>query len=125
FFRVQLDDGTVAFTRDGNFKWDNTGRLVNSDGFPVIEEIVKPAGSTDLVVGMDGVVTVNVAGEKQEIGQIQLANFINPAGLLSKGRNLYTVTEASGEAIVGVANQNGVGAIYHNQLESSNVNIVE
>jgi flagellar basal-body rod protein FlgG len=125
FFRVQMDDGTTAFTRDGNFKWDNNGRLVTSDGFPVLEEIVKPAGATELVVGMDGVVTVNVNGEKQEVGQIQLANFINPTGLMARGRNLYTVTEASGEALVGVANQNGVGAIYHNQLEASNVNIVE
>jgi len=125
FFRAQMDDGTIAYTRDGNFKWDNSGRLVTSDGFPIVEEIVRPAGATDLVVGIDGVVTVNVNGEKQDVGQIQIANFINPTGLMSKGRNLFTVTEASGEAQVGVANQNGMGAIYHKQLESSNVNIVE
>jgi len=125
FFRAQLEDGTVAYTRDGNFKWDNTGRLVTADGFPLVDEIVRPAGSTELNVGLDGVVTVNVNGEKQEVGQIQLANFINPTGLMSKGRNLYVATEASGEPIVGAANQNGMGAIFHKQLEAANVNIVE
>lgn len=125
FFRVQMEDGQTAFTRDGNFKWDNTGRLVTADGFPLVDEIVRPAGATELVVGLDGVVTVNIGGEKQDVGQIQLANFINPTGLMSKGRNLYSATEASGEPIVGVANQNGMGAIFHKQLEAANVNIVE
>ncbi|MBM4251497.1 MAG: flagellar basal-body rod protein FlgG [Deltaproteobacteria bacterium] len=125
FFRVQLEDGTTAYTRDGNFKWDNSGRLVTADGFPLVDEITRPQGATNLVVGMDGVVTVNVGAEKQDIGQIQLANFINPMGLASKGRNLYTATEASGEPVVGIANQNGMGALYHTQLEAANVNIVE
>jgi flagellar basal-body rod protein FlgG len=125
FFRVQLEDGSTAYTRDGNFKWDNTGRLVTQDGFPLVDEITKPAGASELVVGLDGVVTVKVGNEKQELGQIQLANFINPTGLQAKGRNLYAATEASGEPIVAIANQNGMGAINHQQLESSNVNIVE
>jgi flagellar basal-body rod protein FlgG len=125
FFRTQLEDGSIAYTRDGNFKWDNSGRLVTADGFPLVDEIVRPQGSTELNVGLDGVVTVNVNGEKQELGQIQLANFINPTGLMSKGRNLYAATEASGEPIVGAANQNGMGAIFHKQLEAANVNIVE
>jgi flagellar basal-body rod protein FlgG len=125
FFRVQLEDGTTAYTRDGNFKWDNSGRLVTADGFPLVDEITRPQGATNMTVGMDGVVTVNVGAEKQDIGQIQLANFINPMGLQSKGRNLYTATEASGEPVVGIANQNGTGAIYHAQLEAANVNIVE
>ena len=125
FFRVQMEDGTQAFTRDGNFKWGNDGKLETADGFPLADEITKPAGATKLVVGMDGIVTVDVAGQKQDIGQIQLANFINPMGLSSSGRNLYRATEASGEPIVGVANQNGMGSIDHMQLEASNVNIVE
>jgi flagellar basal-body rod protein FlgG len=125
FFRVQMEDGGVAYTRDGNFKWDNGGRLVTTDGFPVLEEIIKPQGATDLVVGLDGVMTVTANGQKQELGQLQIANFINPKGLLAKGRNLYTATEASGEPVVGAANQNGMGAIYNNQLEAANVNIVE
>ncbi len=125
FFRVQMEDGSTAYTRDGNFKWDNTGRLVTADGFPLADEIVRPQGATEMVVGLDGVVTMNVNGEKQEVGQIQLANFINPTGLLAKGRNLMAATEASGEPQVGTANQNGMGAVYNKQLEASNVNIVE
>lgn len=125
FFRVQQEDGTTAYTRDGNFKWDNSGRLVTTDGFPLVDEITKPANALDTVVGLDGTVTVTVNGEKQDIGQIQITNFINPTGLASRGRNLYTPTEASGEPVTGPANQNGMGAIYHRQLESANVNIVE
>lgn len=125
FFRVQMEDGSTSFTRDGNFRWDNTGRLVTQDGFPLVDQITRPAGATNVVVGMDGVVSVNVGNDKQELGQIQLANFINPTGLMAKGRNLYAATEASGDGIVGIANQNGMGAIQHQQLEGSNVNIVE
>jgi len=125
FFRVQQEDGSIGYTRDGNFKWDNTGRLVTVDGFPLVDEIVKPAGALETTVGLDGVVTVMVNGEKQELGQIQVANFINPTGLAATGRNLYRATEGSGEAIVGIGNQNGMGAIYNRQLEAANVNIVE
>ncbi len=125
FFRIQKDDGSIAYTRDGHFDKDNQGRLVTADGFPMVPEITIPQGATDFHVGMDGVVSVKVNGESQEVGQIQLANFINPAGLASSGRNLYSSTRASGEPIVGAANQNGVGRIAQNQLEASNVNIVE
>jgi flagellar basal-body rod protein FlgG len=125
FFRVQKDDGSIAYTRDGHFDKDNTGRLVTADGFPVMPEILIPQGATDFHVGLDGVVSVKVNGETQEVGQIQLATFINPAGLASVGRNLFTPTRASGEPVVGPANQNGVGSIAQNQLEASNVNIVE
>jgi len=125
FFRVQRDDGSVAYTRDGRFDKDNNGRLVTADGFPVVPEIVIPQGSSDFHVGLDGVVTVKVEGETQEIGQIQLAQFINPAGLQNIGRNLVTVSRASGDPVVGAPNLNGMGRIAQNQLESSNVNIVE
>ena len=125
FFRIQKDDGSIGYTRDGHFDKDNTGRLVTADGFPVVPEIVIPQGATDFHVGLDGVVTVKVNSETQEVGQIQLASFINPAGLASLGRNLFGATRASGEPVVGPANQNGVGRIAQNQLEASNVNIVE
>jgi flagellar basal-body rod protein FlgG len=125
FFRVQKDDGTIAYTRDGHFDKDNSGRLVTSDGFPMVPEIIIPQSATDFHVGLDGVVTVKVNGETQEIGQVQLASFINPAGLASMGRNLFGATRASGEPIVGAANQNGFGSIAQNRLEASNVNIVE
>lgn len=127
FFRVQRDDGRIAYTRDGSFKWDSGGRLVTADGFPVIPEIVIPAGvpHNKFNVGMDGTVTVRVGEDSQDLGQIQLANFINPAGLDSLGRNLYGATTASGEAIVGSANQDGYGSIAQSMLEASNVNVIE
>jgi flagellar basal-body rod protein FlgG len=125
FFRIQKDDGSIAYTRDGHFDKDNSGRLVTADGFPMVPEIIIPQGATDFHVGLDGAVTVKVNGETQEVGQLQLASFINPAGLASLGRNLFGGTRASGEPIVGPANQNGIGRIAQNQLEASNVNIVE
>jgi len=127
FFQVQRDDGNIAYTRDGNFKWDGNGRMVTADGFPVIPEIVKPQGVPhDRVnVGYDGTVSVRVGAENQEIGQIQIANFANPAGLDSLGRNLFGASVASGEPVVGAANQDGLGSIAQGQLEASNVNVVE
>ena len=127
FMRIQQDDGTTAYTRDGSLKIDNSGRLVNADGFPVLPEIVVPPGISQdrLQIGLDGVVTVRVGSETQELGQIDLATFINPAGLDSLGRNLYGDTVASGEPIVGKANSVGFGRLAQGQLESSNVNIVE
>lgn len=125
FFRVQKDDGTIAYTRDGSFKADAGGRLVTADGFPMVPEIVVPPNATDFHVGIDGVVTVKVQGQAQELGQLQLANFVNPTGLASLGRNLYAVSRASGEPIVSTPNQNGFGSIGERMLEASNVNIVE
>ncbi|NRA43761.1 MAG: flagellar basal-body rod protein FlgG [Oligoflexales bacterium] len=125
FFRIQKDDGEIAYTRDGHFSRDNGGRVVTADGYPLIPEIIIPQGSQDFHVGYDGTVTVKIAGETQEIGQILLADFINPTGLVSLGGNYNAPSRSSGEAVVGVPNQNGMGRLGHQQLESSNVNIVE
>lgn len=127
FFQVERSDGTIAYTRDGHFSTDNSGRLVTADGFPVLPEIVVPANvrGEAVNVGMDGVVTVKLGQETQEIGRIELAAFVNPVGLRSEGRNLYTPTVASGDPILSTANQDGVGSIAQGQLEASNVNIVE
>lgn len=125
FFKVQKDDGTIAFTRDGHFSKDNAGRLVTSDGYPVLPEINIPADAKDFTVGYDGTVTVKVAGQTQDLGQIEIADFINPTGLVSMGGNLFTPSRASGDPIEGVPNQNGMGRIAQAQLEGSNVNIVE
>ena len=125
FFQIQKDDGTIAYTRDGHFQRDNTGRVVTADGFPLVPEIIVPQGASNFTVGLDGTVTVKVDNEVQELGQIQLASFINPPGLASLGRNLYGSTPASGEAVVGIPNQDNFGALIKGQLESSNVDIVE
>jgi flagellar basal-body rod protein FlgG len=125
FFRIQREDGTISYSRDGSFKKDAAGRVVTADGFPLVPEIIIPPDATSFNVGIDGVVTATVNNQQQELGQVQLATFINPAGLASLGRNLFGVTRASGEPIVGTPNQNGLGSIGQGQLENSNVNIVE
>lgn len=127
FFRVQTPDGQIAYTRDGAFERAADGRLVTSEGLPLVPEIVLPAESLDLKVGMDGTVTVKVPGEVEprNLGQIQLSNFINPAGLESIGRNLYNQTPASGEPVVTNPGENATGLLAQGQLETSNVNIVD
>ncbi len=125
FFHIQRADGESAYTRDGHFSKDNTGRLVTSDGFPVLPEIVIPPNGQNFHVGSDGTVTVKVGGETQEIGQLTLTDFVNPTGLVSLGGNYYAPSRGSGEPMVSTPGQNGVGRIAQSQLESSNVNIVE
>ena len=125
FFRIQKDDGEIAYTRDGHFSKDNGGRVVTADGYPLVPEIIIPQGAQDFHVGYDGTVTVKIAGESQEIGQILLADFVNPTGLVSLGGNYNAPSRSSGEPVIGVPNQNGLGRLGHQQLESSNVNIVE
>jgi flagellar basal-body rod protein FlgG len=127
FFRVQKDDGSIAYTRDGSFKIDAGGRLVNANGLPLVPEITIPQGVTydKIQIGMDGTVSVKLGGETQEIGQIQIANFINPAGLDSIGMNLYSETLASGEPVIANPMSEGFGRVAQGQLEASNVNIVE
>lgn len=127
FFQVLMPDGTIAYTRDGAFKKDSTGRLVTSDGFNVEPEIVIPEDATNVIVSQDGTVSVLVAGDPnpQQIGQITLARFVNQEGLNSIGKNLFTTTAASGEAIVGTAGLEGFGTVAQGFLESSNVKVVE
>lgn len=127
FFRVQMPDGNISYTRDGTFKRAPDGRVVTSEGLPLIPEIVIPPNSLNLKVGLDGVVTVQVQGENEprNLGQIQVANFINPAGLNSLGRNLFSVSPASGDPVVSVPGENATGNIGQGELESSNVNIVD
>lgn len=127
FFRVQMPDGSISYTRDGTFKRAPDGRVVTAEGLSIIPEIIVPPNATSLKVGFDGVTTVVVPGEAEprNLGQIQIANFVNPAGLNAVGRNLYTVSPASGEPIVTNPGDNGTGSIGQGELESSNVNIVE
>lgn len=127
FFRVQMPDGNVAYTRDGTFKRAPDGRVVTTDGLPLVPEITVPPNTLALKVGWDGTTTAQVQGEQEPraLGQIQIATFINPAGLNSRGGNLYTVSPASGEPIVGVPGENGTGQIGQGELEASNVNIVD
>jgi flagellar basal-body rod protein FlgG len=127
FFQVQLPDGTIAYTRNGAFKLDGEGNVVNSDGYLLVPEIVVPEDATQISIGVDGTVSVLQAGDTQmnEIGQIEIATFINPAGLHSLGDNNYINTNASGDAILGVPGLNGFGQIRQGFVEMSNVQLVE
>ena len=126
FFPVQLPDGQIGYTRDGTFKLDSQGRLVNSDGYILQPEITVPAEGT-VTIGLDGTVQATIQGTAapQQLGQIQLALFINPAGLESVGRNIFRPTAASGDAVQGTPGLDGLGTIGSGFLEMSNVKVVE
>jgi len=127
FFQIQQPDGSTAYSRAGSFKQDSQGRVVNSDGYPLLPEVVIPSNATKVNIGNDGTVSVQQAGQNTptNVGNIQLATFSNPAGLSSLGRNLYQPTDSSGEATTGTPGQNGIGTMSQGYLEMSNVSVVE
>ena len=127
FFQVVQPNGETAYTRAGSFKIDSDGRVVTSDGFPMEPEITIPTDAISLSIGTDGTVSVLLANETEgtEIGQIELADFTNPAGLKSIGRNLYLPTASSGDATVGTPGEDGYGTIAQGYLELSNVSVVD
>ena len=127
FFQVVRGDGTLAYTRDGTFKVSSDGRLVTSDGLLLEPEVQLPQETTEINISLDGVISARLAGETepQEVGQIQLARFINPAGLESMGGNLYLPTVSSGEALVSNPGTDGTGTIRQGFAEMSNVQVVE
>ena len=127
FFQVLMPDGTAAYTRDGSFQSDASGQLVTSSGYPVQPAITMPQSATSMTIGRDGTVSVIQAGSTAsvQVGQIQLATFLNPAGLQSNGENLYVETDASGGANQTAPGQNGAGVLNQGYVEASNVNVVE
>ncbi len=127
FFQVLMPDGTVAYTRDGSFQVDEQGRLVTSGGYLLEPGITLPEDVESVTIGMDGTVTVQLPGQAAgaQIGVIQLADFINPAGLQPIGQNLYQETTASGAPLIGTPGLEGLGRIHQGALEASNVNIAE
>ena len=127
FFQVLLPDGSTAYTRDGSFQINDQSQLVTSSGFPVQPAITLPADITSMSVGRDGTVSITQAGSANtvQVGTIQLATFINPAGLLSKGENLFAETAASGNANTNTPGTNGAGLLTQGYVETSNVNVVE
>jgi flagellar basal-body rod protein FlgG len=127
FLQVSLPDGTVAYSRDGSLHQDSTGQIVTADGYPLVPAITLPANVGSITIGTDGTVTATSNGSTTptQIGVMQLANFINPAGLEPMGQNLYLETESSGTAQTGQAGVNGMGTLAQGSLESSNTNVVE
>lgn len=127
FFQVQMDDGTLAYTRSGNFKVDGNGQLVTNNGYMIQPQISIPQNASEVTITSDGKVSVKAANEQNftEVGSLQLAKFMNPSGLTSIGKNLFTETPASGTPIQGTPGQEGFGTVEQGFLEGSNVQIVE
>lgn len=127
YFQVQRADGSTAYTRAGNLSLSAEGNIVTGEGLPIIPQITVPQGATGLTIGADGTVSATLAGQSdpQQLGQIELARFVNPAGLNAVGDNLLTESAASGAPQVGIAGTEGRGSIRQGMLEGSNVNTVE
>ena len=127
FFQVLLPDGTTGYTRDGSFQKDNQGQIVTSDGYPLQPNITIPANALTVSVGTDGTVSITQAGTAAttQIGSIQLATFVNAAGLQSIGQNLYLETAASGTPTPNTPGTNGAGIVNQGYVETSNVNVAE
>jgi flagellar basal-body rod protein FlgG len=126
FFQIEMPDGNIAYTRNGAFKIDANGIVVNSDGYKLIPETVLPEDTTDVSISSDGIISVVQAGqvEANQIGQLEIANFVNPAGLHAMGNNLFINTDSSGDPILAVPGTNGTGEVRQGFVEMSNVQLV-
>ena len=129
FFRIRQYDGSIAYTRDGTFKIDGNGQIVNSNGYLMDPDVVLPKEFLrgDLTITEEGLVTVKIPGSDQtvDVGQVMLSRFVNPAGLKSIGGNLMKETVASGPAVDGIPGHDGMAKVHQNFIETSNVNVVD
>jgi flagellar basal-body rod protein FlgG len=128
FFQVQLGNGQLAYTRDGSFQISDQGVLVTSQGYTLQPTIRVPNDANAVTISKTGVVSVTRGREQakpEEIGRLELARFVNPAGLLAEGENLYSATAASGEPVVGYPQDDGMGRLVQGALEGSNVEVVQ
>ncbi len=127
FFQVQMPDGTTAYTRDGSFQLNSQGQLVTNSGYPLSAGITLPPETTSITISGDGVVSAKLPGTTapQQVGVLELANFINPAGLEPMGQNLYRESVASGNPINGNPGTVGMGNLMQGFTEASNVNVVQ
>ena len=126
FFKLELPDGTEVYSRNGSFKVDSNGTVVNSDGYKLVPEVVIPPDATAISIGTDGTVTVIQPGQTQatQVGQVTLTNFVNAAGLHSMGDNLYIETDSSGQPVEGTPGLDGLGVLRQGFVEQSNVELV-
>jgi flagellar basal-body rod protein FlgG len=127
FIQVVRPDGSFAYTRDGALRINATGNLVTATGLHIYPEISIPEGVSAVNINQEGVVSVIIQGQPmpEEVGQIELVTFMNPAGLRAIGGNLYEQTEASGEPSFGLPGEEGFGTILQGYLEKSNVDVVQ
>lgn len=127
FFQIDLPDGTVGYTRAGSLQIDNTGQIVTADGFVVQPGITVPANAEDITINQSGQVLIKIPGQTdaQLAGQLQLATFVNEAGMDALGNNLFAESAASGAPVVGNPGTDERGTILQGFLEQSNVNAVQ
>ncbi len=127
FLQILMPNGDTNYTRDGSFKLDSNGQIVTSGGLTLNPAITVPADALSITIGTDGTVSALQPGAATptQLGQIQLANFINPTGLEAVGENLYRESAASGAPIIGTPGQGEYGTLNQGALETSNVNVVE
>jgi len=127
FFQIQQADGSVSYTRDGSFQLDADGQVVTSQGQLLQPSLTIPSDTQSITIGQDGVVSVITGNDTSptQIGNIQLADFVNPSGLQPEGNNLFTETASSGSPLVGTPGLNGLGNLESGSVETSNVNVVE
>ncbi len=127
FFQVQLPSGDVAYTRNGAFQLDAEGRLVTSEGYPLAGDLAVPIEAQAVSISPDGTVTAVVPGDPQpqNLGQLQIATFANPAGLEPMGKTLFRESGASGAVVLGAPGEGGTGSLLQGAVELSNVNVVE
>jgi flagellar basal-body rod protein FlgG len=127
FFQLQMEDGSIGYTRDGAFKKDPTGKIVDKNGNSLVPQISIPPQVSGIEITPTGEVRVisNFADAPQVVGQVDIVNFVNPAGLKAMGKNVFVQTPASGQAIAQAPGSNGTGYLAQGQLEGSNVNIVD
>lgn len=126
FFQVQMPDGTLAYSRDGAFQRDSTGQIVTSSGYTMSPAITIPADALNITISRDGIVSVTQPGNvTTQVGNIQLATFVNPGGLQSVGENLFVETASSGAPTPNTPGANGAGLLNQGYVETSNVNVAE
>ena len=127
FFQVLLPDGTLSYTRDGSFHLDSQGQVVTASGYVVQPAITIPSDAQSVTIGSDGTVGVVTPGSATptQVGNIQLANFVNPTGLQPIGQNLYLESGSSGSAQTGTPGLTGLGTLAQGSIENSNINVVE
>jgi flagellar basal-body rod protein FlgG len=127
FFQIQTPDGQIAYTRDGSFKRDPQGKIIDKNGNVLLPEITIPANSSGIEISSAGEVRIITSENQtpQQIGQLDIVNFVNPAGLKAMGKNLFNLTPASGQPITTRPGLGGTGFLAQGQLEGSNVNIAD
>jgi len=127
YFQILTPNGDINYSRDGSFKLDSTGQMVTSGGMLLEPNITIPNDAISVTIGRDGIVSVMQPGSPApvQVGQLQIAGFINPSGLNPVGENLFTESVASGAPTVGIPGENEFGPLFQGSLETSNVNVVE